>query len=232
MYLIHFMLIQYFLYTFFPWPGPGTIATLPLSFIVALLTGVLHYFLIIFLKNKVIRAVTECLSILFLTYFYMSIYGEEPLEQFRIAHHFSKHQEEINYQDIFGDNYQKYGVKYAAALSKYKDSIPDAAFLVSYCCEGQKLFYIAKYGDVFITNNKRIDIRISPNKDTITLKEHFSGNAYTFKGAYNKFGKVDHWARMINMSDKLYNIEFRPMEFKANQGFCKWYYDYLIKKYR
>lgn len=227
MFLVHVLLVQYLLFQFFPWPGPGTIATVPASIILAFIIGVLHFFLINFIKKKSIRIFSQCFSFLFLTYFYLLNYGEEPLDQFSSAFYYSKYEDELKYEDIFGDNYGKYGVKYAAALAKYKDTIPDAGYVITYCCNGQKSFYIAKYGEVFKTNNKNIEIEISQDKKTITLIEIFDGETYTFKGSYNAFGKDDQWGRYGNMSRIKNSIYFDKVDFKANEGFCDVYYNYL-----
>lgn len=228
MYLIHFMLIQKFLYSFFPWPGPGQIAALPISFLVALISGILFYFLINFIKTKVKRIVTICLSFLLLSYFYMSVYGEDPLDQFGSAIYYTNHYDELKYEDMFYDNYSKYAVKCTAAFAKYKDSIPNAAFIITYCCDPQKSFYIARYGNEFVTNNSKVQIRISDNNDSITLIENFHGEVYNIKGSFKKFGKDSNWGRKINMSQIKNSIYFSDIKLSPNEGFCTFYYNLLV----
>lgn len=228
MYLLHFMLIQKFLYSFFPWPGPGQIAVLPISFLVALVSGILFYFLINFIKSKVKRIVTICLSFLILTYFYMSVYGEDPLYQFGSAIYYSNHFEELKYEDMFYDNYSKYAVKCTAAFAKYKDSIPDAAFVIDYCCNPKKSFYVARYGYQFVTNNTNVQILLSDNNDSITLVENFQGEVYHIKGSFKKFGKESTWGRKMNSSNSENSVYFSDINLSPNEGFCTFYFNLLV----
>jgi hypothetical protein len=108
----------------------------------------------------------------------MSVYGEDPLYQFGSAIYYSNHFEELKYEDMFYDNYSKYAVKCTAAFAKYKDSIPDAAFVIDYCCNPKKSFYVARYGYQFVTNNTNVQILLSDNNDSITLVENFQGEVY------------------------------------------------------
>jgi hypothetical protein len=102
LYLVHIFVIHNLLFHLFPSPGPGTIFTVPVSFAVAIITGILHFFLINFIKNKSIRIVSQLFSFFLLTWFYLFIYGEEPIAQIADAVYYANHQDQLRFDSGSG----------------------------------------------------------------------------------------------------------------------------------
>ena len=230
LYLVHILVLHNLLFHLFPSPGPGTIFTVPLSFAVAIITGILHFFLINFIKNKSIRIVGQLFSFVLLTWFYLFIYGEEPLAQIADAVYFANHQDQLRFEDIFDDNYGKYGVKCAAAFAKFKDSIPDAAFVITYCCQDEKSFYVARYGNTFVTNNKNLQLNLFADNDSVSLSEKYKGEVITITGDVKGFGKNSLWGRDNMKTTNKNSIFLNDIQLKPNEGFCTYYYHYLVEE--
>jgi hypothetical protein len=229
--VIYAIIFQNLLFIIFPFPGPGTIGTVPLSIGLSLLLAIIFFLVTYLVKTFKYKYLLYILFQFFSTYFYILIYPSNPFYLVKKAFKISNELDKIKYNDIFFYDPDHESLISIAALAKFKDTIPDFAVVVSYCCRKEKEFVLSKYGNKFNTNNEHLKINFNKNKDTIIFSEKFYGEVLYIKDKPELFGKTTHWGELKHYEKVTKtSIFFRECSLKTTGGFYDWYYKYLIRK--
>lgn len=226
--IVFAIFLQTLLLDLFPNPGPGTMGSVPITYLTSVILAVLNFFII----KKIIQIWKKLVYFLIIfigfSVFTIDSYPQEkPFEQVLLAYSLYRNPNEIRYEYLYKPNYQKQAVYVTAALVKFKDSLPDQAFLVSYCCEPSKEYYIAKYGTKYKTNNSKLLIDRTSKKDTIIFKDSYKGQIVEFSSPPDVFGNLTGWGQYIDNETKENTIHFSKCDLKPMRGFNKVYYDFL-----
>jgi hypothetical protein len=213
------------LHNWFPNPGPGTMGTTPITILIAIIFGIANFFVLKKVVGK--RNLLLYCSFLFIGFSIVaiSLYPQEkPIKQVITAIDLWVNPSKIEYDDLFRLNYQEESVYVTAALAKFRDSIPEQAYTIRYCCEKpRKKFYIAKYGDKLLTNNK--DLKINRKSgDTIQFEDEFHGELVSFSSPNDVFGKRKGWGTYIDLQTKRNSISFNKCKLEPIEGFNSIYY--------
>jgi len=220
--------LQSLLLELFPNPGPGTMGTVPITFLISIILAVLNYFLIKRIIGLWKRLIYFLLIFIGFGIFSVKFYPqEEPFQQISLAYDLYKNPDKVQYEDLFKLNYQKEAVYVTAALVKFRDSIPDQAYRISYCCDPLEEFYIAKYGNEYVTNNNDLIIDTTSKKDTVMFKDSFKGETVEFSSPPDIFGNRTDWGHYIDNETRENMINFDKCDLKPMEGFNSIYYNFL-----
>jgi len=217
------------LLNWFPNPGPGTMGTVPMTFLAAILLAIINFIIIKRIKGKRKLLIYGIAILTIFTIIAIGLYPQEkPLTQIKTAINLWWNPDKIKYEDLFRLNYQDESTFVTAALAKYRDSIPEQAFNVSYCCEEPtKKYFIARYENEIVTNNKELIItRLT--KDSIEFADSFQGEEVKFNSPKDVFGNSKSWGTYINLESKRNTISFNKCKLEPLEGFNSIYYT-LIK---
>lgn len=226
--IVYSLGLQALLLDLFPNPGPATMGTVPLTFLISFTLGVLNFFLFKKIIGGIKRTVYFLMLFIGLGVFSINFYPqEEPFKQISLAYYLYKNPEKIKYEHLFKFNYQIEAIYVTAALIKFRDSIPEQAFRISYCCKPQKEFFIAKYGNTYKTNNDHLIIDKISKRDTIIFKDVFNGENIEFNAPQHIFGNLSDWGYYINSDTKENMIHYYKCELKPLEGFNRIYYEFL-----
>lgn len=202
--------------------------TVPITFLISVILAVLNFFLVKRVIGLWKRLAYFVILFIGFSVFTINFYPqEEPFQQVLLAYDLYRNPDKIEYEDLFKLNYQKEAIYVTAALVKFKDSIPDQAFRISYCCDPLEEFYIAKYGNKYVTNNDFLIIDTISKKDTILFKDSFKGETVEFSSPPDIFGKLTGWGHYIDNETRENMINYDKCELKPMEGFNKIYYDFL-----
>jgi hypothetical protein len=220
--------LQALLLDLFPNPGPGTMGTVPITFMISVILALLNFFLLKKIIGLWKRLAYFLILLIGFSIFSVKFYPqEEPFQQVSLAYDLYKNPDKIKYEHLFKLNYQKEAVYVTAALVKFRDSIPDQAFRISYCCEPLEEFYIAKYGTKYLTNNAHLLIYTASKRDTVIFKDTFKGETVEFNSPPDIFGKRTGWGHYIDNETRENMINYDKCELKPKEGFNRIYYDFL-----
>lgn len=163
-----------------------------------------------------------------LTFITVGMYPQEqPFKQVAIAYDLYKNPHKVRYEDLFRANYQMDAVYVTAALHQFRDSIPDQAFRITYCCNDFFRYYIAKYGDKYVTNNEKLMIDSLSKSDTVIFRDTYDGESIVFSDPPHVFGNRTGWGHYIDFETRKNTISYSEVDFKPLSGFNKIYYKVL-----
>lgn len=221
--VINSIILSFILFRLFPYPGPSALLQYPLAVIFSGAIAVLAYYLISITEKTWLKYSIYISLLVFVNYFTVRIYPEErPITQIKNAYHIYRNQDSIEFEDMFGENFQVNSTRVTAALSKYRKRVPDEAYRITYRTNYNSYYYIARYGDQYVSNNTALQIVMNDSNNVVVFTDTGSLEKYEFKAPDDLFYSSDE-----NDNHGANGIFFDKCILKPVGGFNQWFYNQI-----